>query len=102
MPSSAPVSARSTRLVHVELLELAEQALDLGRHQGKAGIEFGGLIFLVGAFKRLDGTIEKFVAPQAVAIAPGHDGWVVGSEPAVLIEFDFEGETVARMGLKRD
>ena len=49
-----------------------------------------------------DGTIEKFVAPQAVAIAPGHDGWVVGTEPAVLIEFDFEGETVERMGLKRE
>ena len=49
-----------------------------------------------------DGTVEKFVAPQAVAIAPGHDGWVVGTEPAVLIEFDFEGETVERMGLKRD
>ena len=49
-----------------------------------------------------DGTIEKFVAPQAVAIAPGHDGWVVGTESAVLIEFDFEGETVERMGLKRE
>ena len=46
-----------------------------------------------------DGTMEEFVAPQAVAIAPGHDGWVVGNEPAILIEFDFEGETVARMGL---
>ena len=46
-----------------------------------------------------DGEIEKFVAPQAVAIAPGHDGWVVGNEPAILIEFDFEGETVERMGL---
>ncbi|MCC3151669.1 hypothetical protein Q3A66_01635 [Hymenobacter sp. BT770] len=49
-----------------------------------------------------DGTIERFVAPQAVAIAPGHDGWVVGTEPAILIEFDFEGETVERMGVKRD
>ena len=46
-----------------------------------------------------DGTIESFVAPQVVAIAPGHDGWVVGEEPAVLIEFDFEGETVQRLGL---
>ncbi|MBH8557443.1 cupin domain-containing protein [Hymenobacter negativus] len=46
-----------------------------------------------------DGAMEKFVAPQAVAIAPGHDGWVVGNEPAILIEFDFEGETVERMGL---
>src|SRR5687768_4175219 len=48
-----------------------------------------------------DGTVEKFVAPQAIAIAPGHDGWVVGTEPAILIEFDFEGETVERLGLKR-
>ena len=46
-----------------------------------------------------DGAIEEFVAPQVVAIAPGHDGWVVGDTPAILIEFDFEGETVERMGL---
>jgi hypothetical protein len=46
-----------------------------------------------------DGTLEEFVAPQVVAIPPGHDGWVVGEEPAVLIEFDFEGETVQRLGL---
>ncbi|SHL03310.1 cupin domain-containing protein [Hymenobacter psychrotolerans] len=46
-----------------------------------------------------DGHIDKFVAPQIVAIAPGHDGWVVGETPAVLIEFDFEGETISRMGL---
>jgi hypothetical protein len=49
-----------------------------------------------------DGTLERFVAPQAVAIAPGHDGWVVGTEPAILIEFDFEGETVERLGLTRE
>jgi len=48
-----------------------------------------------------DGAVEHFVAPQVVAIAPGHDGWVVGAEPAVLIEFDFEGETVQRLGLQR-
>jgi hypothetical protein len=48
-----------------------------------------------------DGTLEEYVAPQVVAIAPGHDGWVVGEEPAILIEFDFEGETVERLGLKR-
>ncbi|TGE28128.1 cupin domain-containing protein [Hymenobacter metallicola] len=46
-----------------------------------------------------DGVVESFVAPQAVAIEPGHDGWVVGDEPAVLIEFDFEGETVERLQL---
>lgn len=53
------------------------------------------------AIQYRDGEIEEYNAPQVVAIAPGHDGWVVGEEPAVLIQFDFEGETVERMGLKR-
>ena len=46
-----------------------------------------------------DGCVLEFAAPQAVAIEPGHDGWVVGAEPAVLIEVDFEGETAARFGM---
>ena len=46
-----------------------------------------------------DGCVNEFAAPAAVAIDPGHDGWVVGNEPAVLIEFDFEGDTAARCGL---
>ena len=46
-----------------------------------------------------DGCVEVFEAPQVVAVAPGHDGHVVGSESAVLIEFDFESDTVARFGM---
>ena len=46
-----------------------------------------------------DGTVLEFVAPQVVAIEPGHDGWVVGKEPVVLIEFDFEGDTIRRTGM---
>jgi hypothetical protein len=46
-----------------------------------------------------DGCVVEHKAPQIVAIEPGHDGWVVGSEPVVLIEFDFEGETVRRLGM---
>jgi hypothetical protein len=46
-----------------------------------------------------DGCTLEFVAPQVVAIEPGHEGWVVGDEPAVLIEFDFEGETASRFGM---
>ena len=46
-----------------------------------------------------DGCTQEFAAPQAVAIEPGHDGWVVGDEPAVLIEVDFEGETARRFGI---
>lgn len=46
-----------------------------------------------------DGCTREFAAPQAVAIEPGHDGWVVGTEPAVMIEFDFEADTVRRLGM---
>jgi hypothetical protein len=46
-----------------------------------------------------DGCVHEFAAPAAVAIEPGHDGWVVGSEPAVLIEIDFESDTVQRLGM---
>lgn len=46
-----------------------------------------------------DGCVLEFSAPQVVAIEPGHDGWVVGSEPVVLIEFDFGRDTVERLGM---
>ena len=46
-----------------------------------------------------DGCILEFAAPQVVAIEPGHDGWVVGNDPAIMIEFDFEGETATRLGM---
>lgn len=46
-----------------------------------------------------DGCVLEFEAPQAVAIEPGHEGWVVGDEPAVLIEFDFLNETASRFGM---
>ena len=46
-----------------------------------------------------DGCVVEHKAPQIVAIEPGHDGWVVGKEPAVLIEFDFERDTIARLGM---
>ncbi len=46
-----------------------------------------------------DGCIVEHKAPQIIAIEPGHDGWVVGTEPVVMIEFDFEGDTVRRTGM---
>ena len=46
-----------------------------------------------------DGCVVEFKAPQVVAIDPGHDGWVVGKEPVVLIEFDFEGDTISKLGM---
>lgn len=46
-----------------------------------------------------DGCVVEHKAPQIVAIEPGHDGWVVGTEPVVLIEFDFEADTIRRLGM---
>jgi hypothetical protein len=46
-----------------------------------------------------DGCVVEHKAPQIVAIEPGHDGWVVGKKPVVIIEFDFEGDTVSRLGM---
>jgi len=46
-----------------------------------------------------DGCIIEHKAPHVIAIEPGHDGWVVGKEPVVMIEFDFEGDTVTRLGM---
>jgi hypothetical protein len=46
-----------------------------------------------------DGCVVEHKAPQIVSIEPGHDGWVVGKEPVVIIEFDFEGDTVQRLGM---
>ena len=49
-----------------------------------------------------DGCIVEYKAPQVVAIDPGHDGWVVGREPVILIEFDFEGDTISRLGMRSE
>jgi hypothetical protein len=46
-----------------------------------------------------DGCVLEFRAPQVIAIEPGHDGWVIGDEPAVVIEFDFGNETVRSLGM---
>jgi len=55
--------------------------------RGRVHIEYG------------DGCIVEYIAPAVVVIEPGHDGWVVGDEPAVLIEFDFEGDTIRRLDM---
>ncbi|MEW6320965.1 MAG: hypothetical protein AB1635_07740 [Acidobacteriota bacterium] len=46
-----------------------------------------------------DGCTVAYAAPQVLVIEPGHDAAVEGPESAVLIEFDFERETVGRLGL---
>jgi hypothetical protein len=46
-----------------------------------------------------DGCVVDFVAPTLLHIEPEHDGYVAGDEPAVLIQFDFEKDTNAKLGL---
>ena len=46
-----------------------------------------------------DGCVVKHKAPQVIVIEPGHDGWVVGREPVVMVEIDFENKTVERLGM---
>jgi hypothetical protein len=46
-----------------------------------------------------DGCVREYFAPAVIAVEPGHDGWVVGNEPAIVIEFDFEGDTANRVGM---
>jgi hypothetical protein len=51
-----------------------------------------------------DGCVVEHTAPQFVALeensnTPGHEGRVASDEPAVLIEFDFESDTVDRLGV---
>ena len=50
-------------------------------------------------FEFEDGCTVDVVAPAVVDVAPGHDAWVVGDGPAVLIEVDFETSTVERLGV---
>lgn len=46
-----------------------------------------------------DGCTFDFIAPGAVYIEPGHDSWVVGDEPVVMIQFDYAEATSARLGV---
>ena len=46
-----------------------------------------------------DGCTYELEAPAFAAIDAGHDAWVVGEEPAVFIQFDFEEGTARRFGL---
>ena len=47
-----------------------------------------------------DGSTFDYEAPAVIAVEPGHDSWVEGDEPVVLIQFDFERDTVERLGLQ--
>ncbi len=79
-------------------------ARDIKPHVGTEACEHCHVGFLARGqihMTFLDGCTRDYVAPQVVVIEAGHDGRVVGNEPAVLIEFDFEGDTAERLGLPK-
>ena len=47
-----------------------------------------------------DGCEYEVKAPQFAVVEAGHDGWVVGDEPAVWIQWDSEEGTARRFGLR--
>jgi hypothetical protein len=49
-----------------------------------------------------DGCSFEFAAPAVVVLPAGHDAWVVGDEPAVLVHFDAEADTARRFGLPEE
>ena len=80
-------------------------SVDLRPLVGTATCEHAHAGFLAhGAlrFEYPDGCTVDLQAPAVVDIAPGHDAWVPGDEPAVLIEVDFLQDTVARLGVAGD
>ena len=67
---------------------------DTCRHAHAGFLAHGAL-----RFEYPDGCRVDLVAPAVVDVAPGHDAWVIGDEPAVLIEVDYEADTIGRLGL---
>jgi hypothetical protein len=51
------------------------------------------------AIRYSDGCRVDYAAPAVVVVEPGHEGWVIGDEPAVLVQIDCDVETVDRLGL---
>jgi len=47
-----------------------------------------------------DGCEVTYTTPSAVVLEPGHDGWVMGDEAAVLVQVDAGPDTAERMGLE--
>jgi hypothetical protein len=67
---------------------------DLCMHAHVGFLAQGGI-----AGEYADGCSFAYTAPAVFALDPGHDAWVVGDEPAVLIQFDAAEDTVGFFGL---
>ena len=46
-----------------------------------------------------DGRVFDYQAPAIISVEPNHDSWVEGNDAVVLIQFDFQTDTLRRLGL---
>jgi hypothetical protein len=67
---------------------------DVCRHAHVGFLAHGAL-----HFEYADGCTVDVSAPAVLDIAPGHDAWVTSDEPAVIIEVDYEADTITRLGV---
>ncbi len=67
---------------------------ELCQHHHVGYLASGSLVF-----EYADGCVSNYEAPVAVDVRPGHDAYVVGDEPAVLLQVDFGESTGATLGL---
>lgn len=100
---SAPDEVRRPEHVTVEVVKLAGG--EIGRYTFKPGWRWSDHIkpvvgtescqvehvgYVVSGRLRVeheDGTAAEVTPGMVYRIAPGHDGWVVGDDPAVVVEF---------------
>jgi quercetin dioxygenase-like cupin family protein len=100
---TSPDEIRSPEHTRVEVVKMA--AGEIGRYTFQPGWRWsehikpvvgtescqtehiGYLVSGTMGIQTADGTTAEIRPGSVYHIAPGHDGWVVGSEPAVTIEF---------------
>jgi hypothetical protein len=91
--------ARIKRLVYPPGMRWSTDIKPLAGTDQCEHVHAGFLVEGALRFEFADGCALDFVAPAVVAVEPGHDACVVGDDRAVLIEVDFETDTLARLGL---
>lgn len=99
---SEPDEVRSPELTTVEVVKLAGG--EIGRYTFQPGwrwsecikpvvgtetcqVDHGYVLSGTMHVEQTDGAAGEITAGSVYRIAPGHDAWVVGDEPAVVVEF---------------
>ncbi len=103
----APDETRTAEKAKVEVVNLGDVAAMRGRFEpgwkwsecikpvvGTESCQVAHLGYIISGRMTVrmdDGTEHELRAGDALAIPPGHDAWVVGDEPAVIIDFQGGG-----------